>query len=77
MNYVFKSEAPHISGIKDKKNKKILYNSTSLLHDLGSREARELAESIAAIDDRIGGRDLRIAQHEVRICNVTIVLISL
>lgn len=41
----------------------------ALLHDLRTREPRELAEPIRAVDDRVYRRNLRVAQHEVTVCN--------
>ena len=41
----------------------------ALLHDLGAREAGELAEAVAAVHDRVRRRNLRVPQHEVRVWN--------
>ena len=41
----------------------------ALLHDLGAREARELAEAVAAVHDRVRRRNLRVPQHEVGVWN--------
>lgn len=37
------------------------------LHDVRARPARQLAEAVGAVHDRVGG-DLRIAQDEVAVC---------
>ena len=40
----------------------------ALLHDLGPREAGELAEAIRAVDDGVGVGDLSVAQDKVAVC---------
>ena len=40
----------------------------TLLHDLRSRETAEFAESIAAVDNRVVGRDLGVAENKVAVC---------
>lgn len=40
----------------------------ALLHDLGPRAARELAEAIRAVDDGKALQHLRISQDEVAVC---------
>ena len=39
-----------------------------LLHDVGPGKAREVAESIGAVDDWVSRWDFCIAQHKVAIC---------
>lgn len=39
----------------------------TFLHNLSSREARKLHESVWAVNNRIAG-DLSIAQHKVGVC---------
>ena len=41
--------------------------SLDLLHDMGPGEAREVAESIGAVDDRVSRRDFGIAKHKVAV----------
>lgn len=41
-----------------------------LLHHLGAREARQLAEAVRAIDDWVAAMALRVAQQEVAVCGV-------
>ena len=38
-----------------------------LLHDMGPGEAGEVAESIGAVDDRVGGGHFGIAKHKVAV----------
>lgn len=45
--------------------------SASLLHDVRTRPPREIAEPVRAVHDRVS-RDLRVAQHEVAVCEQTI-----
>ena len=41
--------------------------SVDLLHDMGPGEAGEVAESIGAVDDRVGGGHFGIAKHKVAV----------
>lgn len=38
-----------------------------LLHDLGAREARQLAEAVRAVHDGVAALALRVAQQEVAV----------
>lgn len=44
------------------------FAGASLLHDLGTSVASELAEAIAAVHDGVKGGDLCVTQHEVTVC---------
>ena len=43
----------------------------ALLHHLGAHKARQLAEAIRAVHDRVALRHLRIGQDEVAVCDKT------
>ena len=48
--------------------------SVDLLHDMGPGEAGEIAESIGAVDDRVGGGHFGIAKHKVAVWRKCVVL---
>lgn len=43
-----------------------------LLHDLGPREARQLAEAVGAVDDGVAAVALGVTQQEVTVCSKAI-----
>lgn len=40
-----------------------------LLHHLGSREARQLAEAVGAVDDGVATVTLGVTQQEITVCS--------